>query len=282
MTSPQARSIARRRVAPDFSAARGEHVWSPVDDFSGDFCNAYTLLLTEEHEFVRIVRHALSKLEDPVLRQQLKGWLAQETTHGIQHTKAHQVLERQGLRHRTLLRFLHFLNFRIVVRIIGLRLMLFVVAGLEHFNTMLGEMFLRRREAFRDSDESMSLLLRWHFAEEIEHRAVIHDVATALRMGYVARVFTGALAFVFYAANLFVVAWIFAIQRGGLFRLGTHRSAFRFLFVEERFVQLFFAYARSYMRLDFHPLNRQIDELAAPILAQLDAPAVGPQPSPVA
>ncbi len=263
------RPIARRRVAPDFEATGGEHVWSRVDCFQADVCNAYTLLLTEEDQFVRIVRHALAGLEDQALRAQLKGWLAQEASHGVQHARARQVLDRQGLRHRLLLRMLHFINFGLFTRLLGRRLMLYVVAGLEHFNTMLGEMFLRRPACLRDADERMALLLRWHFAEEIEHRAVIHDVATAHGMGYAMRIFTGALAFGFYAWNLLLIAWVFAAQRGGLWRLSTLRSAFRFMFVDERFVQYFLGYFRDYLHLRFHPLDRPTDHLAEPILTSI-------------
>jgi uncharacterized protein len=264
-----ARTIARRSVAPDFVEARSERVWSHADGFVPDFCNAYTLLLTEESQFVRIVRHGLVGLEAPVLRSQLKGWLAQETSHGIQHTKALHVLDLQGLRHGALLRMLHFINFKVFSRLLGQRLMLFVVAGLEHFNTMLGEMFLRRPASLDDADERMAQLLRWHFAEEIEHRAVIHDVATAHGMSYLLRVGTGALAFFFYAWNLLVVAGVFAVQRGGLLRLSTYRSAFRFMFVDERFVQYFLLYFAGYLRPRFHPLDRHTDYLAEPILARL-------------
>lgn len=264
------RIIARRRVAPDFNVVRGDRVWSSAECFSSDFCNAYTLLLTDESQFVRIVRHGLVGLEDPVLQRQLKGWLAQETSHGFQHTKAQQVLDRQGLRHHTVLRVLRFINFNVFSRLLGHRLMLFVVAGLEHFNTMLGEMFLRRPASLDEADERMALLLRWHFAEEIEHRAVIHDVATAHGMGYLLRVFTGALAFFFYASNLLVVAWVFTVQRGGLLRLSSYRTAFRFMFVDERFVQYFLVYFRDYLHRRFHPLDRHIDGLAEPILAGLN------------
>ncbi|MCX4242443.1 metal-dependent hydrolase [Paraliomyxa miuraensis] len=265
------RSIARRRVGPDFAAVDAARVWARADSFQADFCNAYTLLLTEEHEFVRVVRHALPETQDPDLRQQLKGWLAQEASHGVQHTRALLVLDRQGLRHRRLLRVLHFVDFGIFARLLGRRLMLRIVAGLEHFNTMLGEMILRHPECLEGADERMALLLRWHFAEEIEHRAVIHDVATAHGMGYVSRVLTGAVAFAFYAFNLFLITWVFAIQRGGLFRLSTHRGALRFLFVDERFVSYLLAYARDYLRPRFHPLDRPIDHVAEPILASIDS-----------
>jgi len=268
------RTIARRRVAPDFAATSGSHVWGREDCFQADFCNAYTLLLTEESQFVRIVSRHLAAVQDETLRAQVKGWLAQETSHGIQHTRAQQVLVRQGLRYETLLKVLRIIDFGVFARLLGSRLLLYVVAGLEHFNTLLGEMFLAHPACMRDADERMAMLLRWHFAEEIEHRAVIHDMATHLGMGYVARLFTGLLAFFFYASNLFVLAWAFAIQRGGLLQLSTYRSAARFLFVDERFVQYFFGYLWEYSRLRFHPLNRRTDGLAEPVLAGLAEPAL--------
>ncbi len=257
-----------RRVRPDFDKV-SEPLWFRGDRFRTDFYNAYAMLLADEYEFVRIIRPFLLEVGAGDLHAQLKAWLIQESLHGVQHTKAHAYLDRTGIRFRAYQRLMRFVYYRVIAPALGARLMLGMIAGLEHFNTLLGEMCLRSPDYFRNTDSEMNLLLRWHFAEEIEHRAVIHDVTAALGMSYFTRVLTGIIAFFFYSTTLLVTAWWFAVQNGHVLRISTHRSALAFLFFEERFVDHVVRYLREYFRKNFHPLDKDIDQLSARVFEQL-------------
>lgn len=259
------RLIVVRRVKPAFESADISR-WFRGDRFRTAYFTAYTLILADESEFVGIVRAFLPQVQAPRLRKPLKAWLGQETTHGVQHIRAQQALERGGLRFRGFLAVVRFVYYTVIARLLGRRLMLGVVAGLEHFNTMLAEICLRDPEYFRGCDRELALLLRWHLAEEIEHRAVVHDVAVHVGIGRFTRVFTGFIAFFFFSTTLFVTAGWFALQTGDVFRLSTYRQGLRFLFTEERFAGYFVRYLSDYCRRDFHPLGRHTDALAERVL----------------
>ncbi|MDT8997721.1 metal-dependent hydrolase [Paucibacter sp. APW11] len=265
------RVIATRPVRPAFERAE-KRLWFRDDRFGTAFFNAYLLLLCDEFEFVAIVRRYLADVSDPALKAQLKGWLGQEAAHGVQHRKACVHLDRVGLRYRGYHKVLSFVVFRVLFALMSRRLRIAVIAALEHLNTMLGEMCLRKVDYFGDSDAELSLLLRWHFAEEIEHRAVIHDVAEALRVGYVMRVLAGGLAYLLYTGILMATTVWLLLQNFDWCRPSTYWRLLRFAFVDERFVQYSLAYARDYLAPSFHPLGRDCDRYAAPVFAQIASP----------
>lgn len=266
--------IVVRRVRPQFDAVE-DRVWFAGNQFRTAVFNAYTLLLCEEFELVAIAGRYLPQITDEPLKKQLKAWLAQEASHGVQHRKACSYLDRMSLRYRGYQKIENFLAFRIIFPLLSKKFRIALIAGLEHFNTMIGEMCLARPDYFDHADKELSLLLQWHFAEEIEHRAVIHDVAQAAGMGYCARVATGLLAFLLYAGFLFITALWFAIQSTALLRPATYLQAFRFMFTEERFVQYFSIYLRAYLSPRFHPLTRESDRFSEPVFQRLAATATG-------
>lgn len=268
------RLIATRQVRPDFGRPQAR-LWFAGDRFRTALYNAYLLLLCDEFEFVAIVRDYLHDVQDPALKAQLKGWLGQEAAHGVQHRKSCAYLDRVGLRYRLYHRIENYLIFHVLFRLMSRRFRIAVVAALEHINTMLGEMCLRDPHYFDRADPDLALLLRWHYAEEIEHRAVIHDVAEALGVGYTMRVLAGALALPLYAGVLLLTTLWFLLQHRDWCRPSTYLGLLRFSFRDERFVGYCLAYARDYLARDFHPLKRDSDRYAAPVFEHLSPARAG-------
>ncbi|TWC59651.1 MULTISPECIES: metal-dependent hydrolase [unclassified Burkholderia] len=262
------RPIPVRRVRPRFDVVGGR-LWFGGDRFRTALFNAYTMLLCDEFEFVAIVRAYLPTVRDEALRRQLKAWLAQESSHGVQHRRAWDYLDRAGYRFRAYHKIENLLIFRFLFRLLGRKARIALIAALEHFNTLMGEMCLRRPDYFARVDHELGLLLSWHFAEEIEHRAVIHDTAQAVGVGYLTRIVTGAMAFALYAGVLLATTFWFAAQSSDLLRPSTYVQMFRFMFVDERFVQFVLAYARDYLSPRFHPLSRDTDHFAEAVLRGL-------------
>ncbi|ABC36172.1 metal-dependent hydrolase [Burkholderia thailandensis] len=265
------RVIPVRRVRPRFDDVEGR-LWFGGDRFRTALFNAYTMLLCDEFEFVAIARDYLPAIRDEHLRRQLKSWLGQEAAHGVQHRKACDYLDRVGLRYRGFHKVENFLVFRFLFPLLGRKLRIALIAALEHINTLMGEMCLRRPDYFARANRELGLLLSWHFAEEIEHRAVIHDVADAAGVGYVTRITVGAFAFALYSGVLFATTFWFAAQSSDLLRPSTYVQWFRFMFVDERFAQFMLAYARAYLSPHFHPLKRDSDHFAEAVFRRL-APA---------
>lgn len=262
------RVISVRRVRPRFETV-DRRLWFGGDRFRTALFNAYTMLLCDEFEFVAIVRNYLPAIRDEQLRKQLKSWLGQEASHGVQHRHACAYLDRIRLRYRGYYKIENFVIFRFLFPLLGWKLRIGLIAALEHFNTLMGEMCLRRSDYFAKADSELGLLLSWHFAEEIEHRAVIHDIAEAVGVGYFTRIATGLLAFALYTGVLFTTAFWFAAQSSDLLRPSTYVQMFRFMFVEERFAQFVLAYARDYLSPRFHPLKRDSDRFAEAVFQRL-------------
>jgi predicted metal-dependent hydrolase len=264
------RVISVRQVRPRFESVK-DRLWFRGDRFRTAIFNAYTLLLCDEFEFVSIVRKYLPDIQDEKLREQLKSWLGQEASHGVQHRKARICLDTARLRYHGYHKIENFLIFRLLFPCLGTKVRIGLVAALEHFNTLIGEMCLHKAEYFSDVNNELGLLLSWHFAEEIEHRAVIHDVSQAIGVGYFTRVATGFLAFILYTGVLFTTAFWFALQSFDLLRPSTYFQLFRFVFIDERFAQFFFSYAYEYLSPRFHPLKRDSDCYSEPVFKRLAA-----------
>lgn len=156
--------------------------------------NGLNLVFPEgERFFVRSVRHYLEQLEDPTLRARAQAFFGQEVQHGREHGRAFEQLEAQGYDIRRFLdmyeRWLPRLEQRFPPA-----MRLAVTVALEHLTATLGEEALS--DDFLDQAHPvMRDLLRWHAAEEIEHKSVAFDVFEAVDGRYAVRATGMVLAF---------------------------------------------------------------------------------------
>ena len=62
------------------------------------------------------------------------------------------------------------------------------VAAIEHFTAVLGQWVIQNRGLeYAGADPAMLDVLRWHGAEEVEHRALVYDVFQNLSGSYALR-----------------------------------------------------------------------------------------------
>lgn len=81
-------------------------------------------------------------------------------------------------------------------------------AALEPFNAVLGQWVIQNRELdYAGADQTMLDLLRWHGAEEIEHRALVFDVYQNVCGNYARRALT-----MLFTAPIFVRWWIAGVR----------------------------------------------------------------------
>ncbi|ANS66430.1 hypothetical protein SLINC_4206 [Streptomyces lincolnensis] len=178
--------IAPRRVAFDWS--RTPLHWIPGEPTATHVINVLHLLLPAgERWFVKVFKEALPLVRDPELLAEVKGFMGQEATHSVQHTHVLDHLAAQRLDTTDFTRYVDLL----FERLLGerpplgapisprewLRFRLAVVAAIEQFTAVLGDWVLTAEGLDRaEADEVMLDLLRWHGAEEVEHRAVAFDM----------------------------------------------------------------------------------------------------------
>ncbi|GHC36301.1 metal-dependent hydrolase [Streptomyces cinnamoneus] len=178
--------IAPRRVSFDW---RGTPMhWIPDEPTATHVINVLHLLLPAgERWFVKVFKEALPLVHDEALLKDVKGFMGQEATHSVQHAHVLDHLAGQGLDTGPYTRQVDFLfdvllgekpPFGLPVpEREWLRFRLSVIAAVEQFTAVLGDWVLHAEALDRaGSDPVMLDLLRWHGAEEVEHRSVAFDM----------------------------------------------------------------------------------------------------------
>jgi predicted metal-dependent hydrolase len=132
-----------------------------------------------EELFIRSVRRYRDQIADPVLRQQIRGFIGQEMSHGQEHRRLNDKLVEIGYSTRTVDTML-----KGVERLEGWlpkRGPLAMTAAAEHFTAVLAERILSSQEVQDMAhDPEVKNLLMWHALEEVEHKAVAFDVYKAV------------------------------------------------------------------------------------------------------
>ncbi|MGI5129644.1 metal-dependent hydrolase [Pseudonocardia sp. CA-107938] len=197
MTHPDAERVAlgARDVQFDWSTLPVH--WIPGRPFATHLVNVMHLLLPEgEHWFVRLFSEALPLIRDPHLAEDVRGFIGQEAMHAAAHESVHTHFASHGIDPEPYLHQVEFI-FREALGDRGLdgaegrewlvdRLA--VVAAIEHLTAFLGDWILHADALDRaGAHPTMLDLLRWHGAEEVEHRSVAHDLYMHLDGSYLRR-----------------------------------------------------------------------------------------------
>lgn len=175
--------ITPRRVHFDWSGTPLH--WVPGDPFATHLANVLHLLLPAgERWFVHVYKQVLPYVHDERLRREVKGFMGQEATHSRAHAAVLDHLREQGLDPAPYVENIDWLFERLlgdhtappVLRRRWLVDRVAIIAAIEHFTAVLGRWVLEARGYDRvGADPIMLDLLRWHGAEEVEHRSVAFD-----------------------------------------------------------------------------------------------------------
>jgi predicted metal-dependent hydrolase len=178
--------------------------WLSGDAFTTHVVNVLHLLLPAGEEwFVEVFKEAMPLIEDEELREQVAGFIGQEAMHAHAHTGVLEHLKSRGLDPTPFTDQVHWVFEKLLGPrpLSGLRAenylveRLAIIAGIEHVTAFLGDWVLNAKgldEA--EIHPTMLDLLRWHGAEEVEHRAVAFDVLNYFDKGYFRRVRTYSVA----------------------------------------------------------------------------------------
>ena len=178
--------------------------WIPSEAFASHVVNVMHILLPEgERWFVKVFSEALPLIHDDQLREDVIGFIGQEGMHASAHQGVQDYFNAHGLDTTPYVTEIEHL----FQRLLGDRDLtgrrqeewlverLAVIAGVEHLPAVLGTWVLNSPALdAAGADPQMLDLLRWHGAEEVEHRAVAYDVYTHLDGRYLRRARTYAVA----------------------------------------------------------------------------------------
>jgi hypothetical protein len=175
-----------------FTAAIPAH-WFAGNVTMSHSVNGLNLLFPAgERLFIRSVRRHLKYVECPHLRKRASAFFGQEARHGLEHERAFEILEAQGYEIRSWLDKYERWAF-VLEPYVPAILPLAVTVAMEHFTAVFAENALTRN-TLDHAHPVMADLMRWHSAEEIEHKSVAFDVYVAAGGTYPMRVAGGVLA----------------------------------------------------------------------------------------
>ncbi|MFJ6700979.1 metal-dependent hydrolase [Streptomyces sp. NPDC091272] len=193
--------------------------WLPGLPFASHTINVLHLLLPAgERWFVHVYKQALPLITDDRLRADVIGFIGQEAMHAQAHDDVLPHLKAQGLDPTPYTAQVDWLFEKLLgdrtlppgrARRWWLLERIAIIAAIEHYTAFLGDWILNADELDRrGADPTMLDLLRWHGAEEVEHRSVAFELFQHVDGGYRRRARTWATAF---------TALVFLWQRGSRF-----------------------------------------------------------------
>lgn len=221
----RSRPIKARRVTFDWSETPLH--WVDGDPVTTHVINVLHLLLPAgERWFCNVYRQALPLVDDDEeLRGQVKGFIGQEAVHSRAHAEVLRHLKAEGLDTGRYTRFIEWVFETLLgdgrveaaehrssaerplsrwARRQALHQRLAYIAAIEHFTCVLGAWVLEPGGLDGEGvDPTMVDLLRWHGAEEVEHRDVAYDLYLHVDGSYVRRVLAMALV-----APTMLVLWV--------------------------------------------------------------------------
>jgi len=150
-----------------------------------------------------VFAQAIPLIEDERLREEVKGFVGQEATHARSHETFREQLAQGGVDVARIVAIIEY----VVGQVFGdhgltgrakqewLAERLGIYAAAEHFTAVVGEWLIENENFERAGmDPTMLDLLRWHCAEEMEHRNVAFDAYQHVDGSYARRVRTALIA----------------------------------------------------------------------------------------
>jgi predicted metal-dependent hydrolase len=230
-----------------------------------------------ERFFVRSVYHFLDQIEDPVLREAVKGFGNQEGRHAKAHEDYFDTLRAHGYDIDRFLKVYGWLSTRIE-KLSGAKLRLATTAAAEHFTAIMAEGAATEMPLELVHPQMRHLLL-WHAAEELEHKSVAFDVLQAVDDSYRLRV-AGMVMATIMLSSWWAVATLMLLRQDGIGPLEAARHLREIRKAAAKAKQhmpkpisqrVFGRGLREYFRRDFHPDKNDNYHLASVLLARSEA-----------
>lgn len=198
--------LKQRRVQFDWTET--ELDWIPNQPFASHFINEINMILPAgEFWFCKLYNKAMPLITDEKLKEDVRGFIKQEAMHARGHTNAmDEYLEKRGInteRNKAVMDYLF--NQVLADEPFGqkvpkwfekrwLLLRLGLVATIEHMTCVLGKYALENEQWDKAGADAVLLdLIRWHGAEEVEHRSVAFDLYQHLGGDYLSRYYLAAI-----------------------------------------------------------------------------------------
>lgn len=190
--------------------------------------DVYTLLVPDNEAFyIRTLTPCLQWEDVEVEKLELLNFFRQESLHGIAHKAYWKRMSELGIEFQPFLKTVNWILYSIFEPTQSHRMKFAIVAAIEHVNASLGNIVLRR-DLLRSTNRSLREMFYWHFAEEIEHKAVAHNALARFYPGYITRILGALVAFPSFYLVCFLGMAYFLFKEQKLFSRATLRELFKF------------------------------------------------------
>ncbi|MEL0027055.1 MAG: metal-dependent hydrolase [Perlucidibaca sp.] len=195
-----------RKVQFDWSETPLE--WIPGQPFASHFINEINMILPAgEFWFCRLYNKALPYVTDDKLRDDVQMFIRQEAMHARAHGGAiAEYLKAHGVETERNTKIMEWLFEQLLAddplgmktpKLLEKQWLVFrlgIIAAVEHMTCVLGNYAMDNRTWDQVGADPVLLdLLRWHGAEEVEHRSVAFDLYTHLGGGYLSRYYLSSI-----------------------------------------------------------------------------------------
>lgn len=210
MNVTKTHEIPKRDISFDFSRTDLKH-WHPNGPQNNHYFNVQSLLFPEgERFFIRSVRYFRDRVTDPVLQQQIAGFIGQEAMHGREHDAYNKALASAGYRVDRMERSVRAL-LALTEKTSPPLMRLAMTAGLEHITAIGAEDLLADERILEGADPEMARLWRWHALEETEHKAVAFDVYRTVAGNGIKAWLLRCWAMLLVSVSMTLMTWTFML-----------------------------------------------------------------------
>ncbi|MEE4250853.1 MAG: metal-dependent hydrolase [Alcanivoracaceae bacterium] len=238
-----------------------QRYWFAGDQFKTLLLTALSCTFPEgERFFVRSVRHYQKNLTDPLLKEQVKGFIGQEAHHGNEHEVFNAFMQERGVPTKKVSDFV--LNgLKMQGKWLSPERQLAKTCALEHFTAMLAELILENPEFLEGMDQRMLPLWLWHAVEESEHKAVAFDVYQDQVGSYWTRTSEMAITTVEFVGFTIFHYFQLRAEMDDKSDLRSVMSGFNWLLGKPGWLRRLGPSYLAYFKRDFHPSKKDSSQL---------------------
>lgn len=205
-----------------------------------------------ERYFIASVRRYVEEIDDPELRERVRGFIGQEANHTKEHLAFNEFLDARGLPILAMQRFVEKAIAELEAKNSAAQ-NLARTAALEHMTAFLATALLENPELLERLHPKVAALWAWHAIEEIEHRSVAFDVYARCVGDERLRIRTMATVTVMFSTLTTLRTLLLLRKSGSLLDLPAWARAFDVLFGRVGVLRRAMPLYRAYYRTDFHP-----------------------------
>lgn len=248
--------IPKRDLRFDFSSVNLAS-WHPAGPQVNHYFNVQSVLFPKgERFFIRSVRHYRDRIHDPVLQQQVAGFIGQEAMHGREHEAYNAALANIGYPVKAMERWVGW-TLWFAEKTMPAKGQLAMTVALEHLTAIAAEDLLADDRILEGANPEMARLWRWHAMEETEHKAVAFDVYREVAgrgpVAWLRRCFTMLMVSTMMQLTIFAFLLTVSIRDRSVFKLSGWWSLFWALWVTPGGMRRQFPRYWQFFKPGFHP-----------------------------